>query len=102
MMRRPPRSTLSPTRRSPDPQPNVLLITSARNRLCGPPLRDLRDLRDRRIGTEATVGSPGPARLPGNYAGDRKSTRLNSSHGYTPYAVFCLKKTKNNQDPAGK
>src|ERR1041385_8826445 len=23
---------------------------------------------------------------------DRKSTRLNSSHGYTPYAVFCLKK----------
>src|SRR2546429_4992253 len=21
---------------------------------------------------------------------DRKSTRLNSSHGYTPYAVFCL------------
>src|SRR3989304_8749867 len=25
---------------------------------------------------------------------DRKSTRLNSSHGYTSYAVFCLKKTK--------
>src|SRR5205809_3295674 len=23
---------------------------------------------------------------------DRKSTRLNSSHGYTSYAVFCLKK----------
>src|SRR2546429_5732717 len=23
---------------------------------------------------------------------DRKSTRLNSSHGYIPYAVFCLKK----------
>src|SRR2546422_3935876 len=29
-------------------------------------------------------------------AGDRKSTRLNSSHGYISYAVFCLKKKKNN------
>src|SRR5687768_17992597 len=29
-----------------------------------------------------------PARL------DRKSTRLNSSHGYISYAVFCLKKKK--------
>src|SRR2546429_5899482 len=28
------------------------------------------------------------------YQGDRKSTRLNSSHGYTSYAVFCLKKKK--------
>src|SRR3989449_8334 len=28
--------------------------------------------------------------------GDRKSTRLNSSHGYISYAVFCLKKKKNN------
>src|SRR2546422_9376392 len=25
---------------------------------------------------------------------DRKSTRLNSSHGYISYAVFCLKKKK--------
>src|SRR6266436_1639919 len=25
------------------------------------------------------------------YSGDRKSTRLNSSHGYISYAVFCLK-----------
>src|SRR5687768_17947840 len=30
-----------------------------------------------------------------NEARDRKSTRLNSSHGYISYAVFCLKK-KNN------
>src|SRR2546422_11201847 len=29
--------------------------------------------------------------------GDRKSTRLNSSHGYISYAVFCLKKKKNNR-----
>src|SRR2546422_3171710 len=28
-------------------------------------------------------------------AEDRKSTRLNSSHGYISYAVFCLKKKKN-------
>src|SRR2546422_6708885 len=31
-------------------------------------------------------------------AEDRKSTRLNSSHGYISYAVFCLKKKKNKQD----
>src|SRR5256884_8765083 len=30
---------------------------------------------------------------------DRKSTRLNSSHGYISYAVFCLKKKKNNDPP---
>src|SRR5687768_18048135 len=29
-------------------------------------------------------------------AGDRKSTRLNSSHGYISYAVFCLKKKNFN------
>src|SRR5687768_18261283 len=28
---------------------------------------------------------------------DRKSTRLNSSHGYTSYAVFCLKKKIHQQ-----
>src|SRR5687768_18084268 len=27
---------------------------------------------------------------------DRKSTRLNSSHGYISYAVFCLKKKRKN------
>src|SRR2546422_8058907 len=30
----------------------------------------------------------------GSGNGDRKSTRLNSSHGYISYAVFCLKKKK--------
>src|SRR2546422_6638559 len=29
---------------------------------------------------------------------DRKSTRLNSSHGYISYAVFCLKKKKKKSD----
>src|SRR2546422_5696339 len=32
--------------------------------------------------------------LQGRSVGDRKSTRLNSSHGYISYAVFCLKKKK--------
>src|SRR5687768_18138462 len=35
-------------------------------------------------------------------AEDRKSTRLNSSHGYISYAVFCLKKKKSKlpaEDP---
>src|SRR5256884_3578916 len=31
---------------------------------------------------------------PFDNGGDRKSTRLNSSHGYISYAVFCLKKKK--------
>src|SRR2546429_2748980 len=30
---------------------------------------------------------------------DRKSTRLNSSHGYISYAVFCLKKKKKTYHP---
>src|SRR2546422_6901876 len=33
-----------------------------------------------------------PARGRAGGPGDRKSTRLNSSHGYISYAVFCLKK----------
>src|SRR3989449_3379720 len=36
---------------------------------------------------------PGGVRM-GEGARDRKSTRLNSSHGYISYAVFCLKKKK--------
>src|SRR5687768_17945040 len=45
-----------------------------------------------------------PKRMPDVFAGgsgsngiaflDRKSTRLNSSHGYISYAVFCLKKKR--------
>src|SRR2546422_2365947 len=33
-----------------------------------------------------------PVRAPARGYRDRKSTRLNSSHGYISYAVFCLKK----------
>src|SRR2546422_10253007 len=38
-------------------------------------------------------GGDSQAHIPG-CARDRKSTRLNSSHGYISYAVFCLKKKK--------
>src|SRR5687768_18356681 len=34
----------------------------------------------------------------GTFWKDRKSTRLNSSHGYISYAVFCLKKKKNERE----
>src|SRR2546422_2385733 len=43
-----------------------------------------------RRGGRPRVAVAAPAR------GDRKSTRLNSSHGYISYAVFCLKKKKTN------
>src|SRR2546429_1219524 len=33
---------------------------------------------------------------------DRKSTRLNSSHGYISYAVFCLKKKKKDRITTGR
>src|SRR5687768_17769275 len=36
-----------------------------------------------------------------SYVPDRKSTRLNSSHGYISYAVFCLKKKKKNKYTCG-
>src|SRR5256884_1252526 len=39
----------------------------------------------------------GRAIYEGVYDQDRKSTRLNSSHGYISYAVFCLKKKKNDK-----
>src|SRR2546429_5409731 len=35
------------------------------------------------------------------WAADRKSTRLNSSHGYISYAVFCLKKKKSPRNVCG-
>src|SRR5687768_18579388 len=45
------------------------------------------------IGGGAATGPMRQAAGAGSSAGgDRKSTRLNSSHGYISYAVFCLKK----------
>src|SRR5256886_9910288 len=36
------------------------------------------------------------------FKGDRKSTRLNSSHSQISYAVFCLKKKKSDKSLPGK
>src|SRR2546422_6444208 len=41
-----------------------------------------------------TAAMVGGGAAGGAAIGDRKSTRLNSSHGYISYAVFCLKKKK--------
>src|SRR3989449_7080299 len=80
MIRRPPRSTLFP----------YTTLFRSRERLGERQQQD----RERR-GDEAVrdAGERAPAdgcRRPR----DRKSTRLNSSHGYISYAVFCLKKKK--------
>src|SRR5258707_8156550 len=46
-------------------------------------------------GSNADVTAPLP---PFRFTPDRKSTRLNSSHANISYAVFCLKKKKNNKN----
>src|SRR2546422_8474644 len=52
------------------------------------PPRDIRDAMEKQMRAERDRrASASPSR-------DRKSTRLNSSHGYISYAVFCLKKKK--------
>src|SRR2546422_4155118 len=61
----------------------------------GTPTRSptLRVVTPRPIATISPAGSC--PKIRGNVP-DRKSTRLNSSHGYISYAVFCLKKKKND------
>src|SRR2546422_11340789 len=51
--------------------------------------------------TEGRIVTTSPARSGTSFGlkcEDRKSTCLNSSHGYISYAVFCLKKKKKNQE----
>src|SRR2546427_7523337 len=81
----------------------VLPVVRARRRdACRPRLDDLADLAPREVLVELErAGRPPPVPLPGAQAdalprhGDRKSTRLNSSHSQISYAVFCLKKKRN-------
>src|SRR2546422_8195001 len=80
MIRRPPRSTLFP------------YTTLFRSRAAGGGERDDR-LGARRSDRLELRPAARPPRGGGGH-GDRKSTRLNSSHGYISYAVFCLKKKK--------
>src|SRR3712207_8009770 len=85
MIRRPPRSTLFPYTtlfRSADRNGPWL---SERLRELGIDLVDQVIVGDRREEMLAALGF---------LAGDRKSTRLNSSHANISYAVFCLKKKK--------
>src|SRR5437667_1246123 len=81
MIRRPPRSTLFPTRRSSD--------LSAARPGSGATRRALV-----MVDTAAAVLEHTPAPTAARIAQDRKSTRLNSSHITISYAVFCLKKKK--------
>src|SRR3712207_7742897 len=97
MIRRPPRSTLFPYTtlfRS-----RLLLQYSYLHRQ-REYLRNSKGLSHKLIQTRATAAPPVPqgdefAPLWCGLAdGDRKSTRLNSSHANISYAVFCLKKKK--------
>src|SRR2546426_8847582 len=89
MIRRPPRSTLFPY---------TTLFRSAAGLVHHHRLRALR-LRKRHapdLGPEPMVRRPDCAVDTHGLFRDRKSTRLNSSHLVISYAVFCLKKKKNN------
>src|SRR5262245_64599437 len=82
MIRRPPRSTLFP------------YTTLFRSRRAARARR-----RGRRSAARGWPGGPAPAPPERRRRrGDRKSTRLNSSHLGISYAVFCLKKKKNNKN----
>src|SRR3712207_8928469 len=95
MIRRPPRSTLFP------------YTTLFRSLSCGLGWSRLWVGKDRDgasrtqadgQGREREAGaSPADGAGAGGAAGDRKSTRLNSSHANISYAVFCLKKTKRSR-----
>src|SRR2546429_7236462 len=88
MIRRPPRSTLFPYTtlfRSPHRGGRRGDRPRARNRR-----RDMRQPGTFRPQAAHLTTHPALTRL----RRDRKSTRLNSSHGYISYAVFCLKKKR--------
>src|SRR2546429_6067417 len=95
MIRRPPRSTLFPYTtlfRSPVPSPRSLAPCRPRPESQGGALRVLLDPARDGLGAGAVTHRV-------LLRGDRKSTRLNSSHGYISYAVFCLKKKKHATIP---
>src|SRR2546422_5623796 len=90
MIRRPPRSTLFPYTTLFRSRPRV-------ERLARGDERDMRRARERHEALDHPLLLALEMALDLHVAArpDRKSTRLNSSHGYISYAVFCLKKKKN-------
>src|SRR2546422_8497330 len=83
MIRRPPRSTLFPY---------TTLFRSPFRVQCG--YNDFRGSYMRKVGSRELKNRLGRYLSLVEKGQDRKSTRLNSSHGYISYAVFCLKKKK--------
>src|SRR2546422_8442643 len=93
MIRRPPRSTLFPYTTLFRSHPVVHAPVAVRADVLEPvAVAPLLRPAAPRTGPHR-VHHPAPA-SPATAALDRKSTRLNSSHGYISYAVFCLKKKK--------
>src|SRR5687768_17805108 len=91
MLRRQPRSTLFPTRRSSDlpfVRPDVVPVLGLLGATAG-----VDDDEGFHIAVLVIV-IVGEFEVRIGLGQDRKSTRLNSSHGYISYAVFCLKKKK--------
>src|SRR2546426_896908 len=95
MIRRPPRSTLFPYTtlfRSPKSGfPSAVGVSHESSLLAR---RILRDRLRRRPDHSFVISSTAPTGGWSSCGGDRKSTRLNSSHLVISYAVFCLKKKK--------
>src|SRR2546429_7046170 len=97
MIRRPPRSTLFPYttlfRSSSSLTSSISTLEEAERQHI---LRALKQTQWRIAGPKGAATLLGMKRTTQK---DRKSTRLNSSHGYISYAVFCLKKKKNYYAP---
>src|SRR3712207_7701038 len=98
MIRRPPRSTLFPTRRSSDLAVRNAGPLKGIGREAGAPIREhVRDLEGQspeRLFQESQGALHGLVVLDRKArVADRKRTRLNSSHANISYAVFCLKTT---------
>src|SRR3712207_7057736 len=93
MIRRPPRSTLFPSTTLFRSVCTLLLPSEGRRAILSVCVCVCFGGRGRP--TEGQRIDQRPLSAPGG--GDRKSTRLNSSHANISYAVFCLKKKKNAQ-----
>src|SRR2546429_4687312 len=92
MIRRPPRSTLFPYTtlfRSGHDGPESAGRHRERSRAS---IGDRTSRWFREVRGKAPPGAQATGATTPGVAPDRKSTRLNSSHGYISYAVFCLKK----------